>query len=303
MRVNGGFAHYRACGFRGGHSHPRWGHRSAAVSPGRLPATVRELEDAQDHTEAPADAGSKAAKEEIADCDASLRQHRAALEAGASPEIVTGWINETRAKRAAAEARLRQRPAGRRRMTREEIANIPEPARPGTRSPTSWTCSPWAPSPAPQARSGKPPSSPRPSETCSPSSRSRTRRRSSRRHRQAPDQQQHHRLVTRPATTPACVRAGQTTDPGTIPDSHLRNSGEHVLLIGRELPWSPTPSGTYRAHSSGGGWPSGSYLRKSPADPALGPLLVRGDERSLRPDPCVFRLRPERAELKLPKQD
>jgi hypothetical protein len=32
--------------------------------------------------------------------------------------------------------------------------------------------------------------------------------------------------VTRPVTTPACVRAGQTTDPGTIPDSHLRNSGQ-----------------------------------------------------------------------------
>ncbi len=54
-------------------------------SPGRLPATIRELEDAQDHTEAPADAGTEAAKQEIADCDASLRQHRAALEAGARP--------------------------------------------------------------------------------------------------------------------------------------------------------------------------------------------------------------------------
>jgi site-specific DNA recombinase len=93
-------------------------------SPGRLPVTVRELEDAQDHTEAPADAGSEAAKQEIADCDARLRQHRAALEAGADPEIVTGWINEIQAKRAAAEARLRQRPAARRRMAREEITNM-----------------------------------------------------------------------------------------------------------------------------------------------------------------------------------
>ena len=74
------------------------------VQPAQLPGTVRELEDAQDHTEAPADAGSEAAKQEIADCDASLRQHRAALEAGASPEIVPSWINETQAKRAAAEA-------------------------------------------------------------------------------------------------------------------------------------------------------------------------------------------------------
>ena len=93
-------------------------------SPGTFPATVRELEDAQDRTGAPADAGNEAVKQEIADFDASLRQHRAALEAGASPEIVTGWINETQAKRAAAEARLRQRPAGRRRMTREEITSM-----------------------------------------------------------------------------------------------------------------------------------------------------------------------------------
>ena len=47
-----------------------------------------------------------------------------ALEPGASPEIVSGWINETQAKRAAAEARLRQRPTGRRRMTQEEIAKL-----------------------------------------------------------------------------------------------------------------------------------------------------------------------------------
>ena len=36
------------------------------------------------------------------------------------------------------------------------------------------------------------------------------------------------RLVTRPVTTPACVRAGQTPDPGTIPDSHLRNAGQRT---------------------------------------------------------------------------
>ena len=75
------------------------------------------------------------------------------------------------------------------------------------------------------ARSGRPPSSPRPSATFWPSSRSRTRRRSSRPPRQAPDQQRYHRLVTRPVTTQARVRAGQTTDPGTMPDPHLRNPG------------------------------------------------------------------------------
>jgi site-specific DNA recombinase len=93
-------------------------------SPGSLPSTVRELETAQDRAEAPTDPGTEAARQEIADCDASLRRHRAALEAGASPEIVTAWINETQAKRAAAEARLRHQSTGRRRMTREEITNV-----------------------------------------------------------------------------------------------------------------------------------------------------------------------------------
>jgi len=60
----------------------------------------------------------------IADCDASLRQHWAALEAVASPEILTTWINETQAKRAGAEARLRHQSTGRRSMTREEITNL-----------------------------------------------------------------------------------------------------------------------------------------------------------------------------------
>lgn len=93
-------------------------------SPVALPATVRELEEAQGSAGTPADAGSEAARREIAECDESLRQHRAALEAGASPQIVTAWINETQARRAAAEARLRHQPAGHRRMTPEEIASM-----------------------------------------------------------------------------------------------------------------------------------------------------------------------------------
>ncbi len=41
---------------------------------------------------------------------AMLRRNSPALELGARPEIVSGWIDETQAKRAAAGARLRQRP-------------------------------------------------------------------------------------------------------------------------------------------------------------------------------------------------
>src|SRR5580693_26314 len=82
----------------------------------------------------------------------------------------------------------------------------------------SWTCSPSAPSPVPPARSGRPPNSPRPSATCSPSSRSRTRRRSSRPPPQPPDQRKPFRLVTRPVTSPERIRLAQATNPGTMPD-------------------------------------------------------------------------------------
>jgi site-specific DNA recombinase len=84
-----------------------------------LPQTVRELEAAQGDEPRP----NEAAQREIAECDARLRQHRAALEAGADPVIVTGWINETQARRAVPEARLRK-PTGRRRMTHEEITRL-----------------------------------------------------------------------------------------------------------------------------------------------------------------------------------
>jgi site-specific DNA recombinase len=65
----------------------------------------------------------ESAQQEIAECDAKLSQHRAALEAGADPVLVTSWMKETQAKRALAEARLRKS-AGRRRMTKEEIMNL-----------------------------------------------------------------------------------------------------------------------------------------------------------------------------------
>jgi site-specific DNA recombinase len=87
--------------------------------PVALPSTARELEAAQPDEAKP----DEAAQREIAECDAKLRQHRAALEAGADPVLVTGWMKETQAKRAAAEARLKK-PTGRRRMTRDEITSV-----------------------------------------------------------------------------------------------------------------------------------------------------------------------------------
>ena len=92
---------------------------SRKFDPIALTSTARELEAAQPDEPRP----DEAAQREIAECDAKLRQHRAALEAGADPVLVTSWMNETQAKRAAAEARLRK-PTGRRRMTRDEITSL-----------------------------------------------------------------------------------------------------------------------------------------------------------------------------------
>lgn len=91
---------------------------SCKFDPIALASTVRELEAAQADESKP----DEVAEREIAECDAKLRQHRAALEAGADPVLVTTW-NETQAKRAVAKARLRK-PTGRRRMTCDEITSL-----------------------------------------------------------------------------------------------------------------------------------------------------------------------------------
>jgi hypothetical protein len=65
------------------------------------------------------------ARRTVADCAAKLARHRAALEAGADPAIVTSWIAQTQAERVAAERQLREATADRDgRMSREEIAAL-----------------------------------------------------------------------------------------------------------------------------------------------------------------------------------
>ena len=86
--------------------------------PGELARTVRQLDDAQEViTEDPAEAQ---ARRDIADCHAKLRQHRAALEAGANPKTITSWMAETQLRRSAAETRL-QPGAARQRLTRQQL--------------------------------------------------------------------------------------------------------------------------------------------------------------------------------------
>ena len=82
-------------------------------------SAVREFEAAHPGEPEP----DEGAQQEIAECDAKLRQHRAALEAGADPVLVTSWMKETQARRALTQARLKK-PARRRRMTEEEIMNL-----------------------------------------------------------------------------------------------------------------------------------------------------------------------------------
>ncbi|WP_131769183.1 recombinase family protein [Candidatus Protofrankia californiensis] len=63
----------------------------------------------------------------IADCTAKLTRYRAALDAGADPVIVTNWIAQTQADRAAAERQLREATTDSdRRMSRDEIAALVE---------------------------------------------------------------------------------------------------------------------------------------------------------------------------------
>jgi len=66
---------------------------SRKFDPVAFTSAVREFE-ANRPDEPKADAG---AQQEIAECDAKLRQHRAALEAGADPVLVSSWMKETQA--------------------------------------------------------------------------------------------------------------------------------------------------------------------------------------------------------------
>jgi site-specific DNA recombinase len=92
---------------------------SRKFDPVAFTSAVREYEATQPDASKP----DEDARQEIAECDAKLRQHRAALEAGADPVLVTSWMKETQARRALAEARLKK-PTARRRMTQEEIMNL-----------------------------------------------------------------------------------------------------------------------------------------------------------------------------------
>ncbi|MGC4795581.1 recombinase family protein [Micromonospora saelicesensis] len=96
---------------------------ASAFAPHHIESTITAMTEAQPLDHSPA-AGT-AAQTIITECDAKLERYRAALDAGADPAVVTGWIAQTQAERARAEADL---PANTgtapRRMSRAEITTL-----------------------------------------------------------------------------------------------------------------------------------------------------------------------------------
>jgi site-specific DNA recombinase len=91
----------------------------------RLTETIEQLEAAQTGTSH--DLAAERAKQRIADANAKLARHRAALEAGADPAVVTTWIAQTQADRRNAEAQLREATCRTQtRMSRQEITTLVE---------------------------------------------------------------------------------------------------------------------------------------------------------------------------------
>ena len=70
------------------------------------PARLREAMAQIDDLEPSRDLTIDAARRQLADCDRKLARHRAALEAGADPLMVTEWMSEVRRSRDAAQAAL-----------------------------------------------------------------------------------------------------------------------------------------------------------------------------------------------------
>ncbi len=95
---------------------------AGVFAPGRVDEALAALENSQPDI----DPATEAARREIAECDRKLARHRAALEAGADPELVASWSSEVQRQRANATARrsTAQVPAGVGRLTKAEIKNI-----------------------------------------------------------------------------------------------------------------------------------------------------------------------------------
>ncbi|MEV4656439.1 recombinase family protein [Micromonospora sp. NPDC049301] len=96
---------------------------ASAFTPDHLDQTITAMCDTQPTVQLRPHAA--AAQATIAACDAKLAQYRAALDAGADPALVTGWITQTQAERTRAEADLQTtQQTEPRRMSRSQIADL-----------------------------------------------------------------------------------------------------------------------------------------------------------------------------------
>ncbi|MER6047752.1 hypothetical protein ABT168_09845 [Streptomyces sp. NPDC001793] len=74
---------------------------ATAFAPGRLTATLHAMHQTQGSA-----APTTAARRTIAECDRGITQDRAALDAGADPQLVTEWINQTQSENVVAQQDL-----------------------------------------------------------------------------------------------------------------------------------------------------------------------------------------------------
>ena len=96
---------------------------ATAFAPHRIADTIAALADQQDTPEP--DHEAIRARALLAECNTKLARHRAALEEGADPKIVTGWIAEVELERRRALAVLNQpTPQPAHRMTQEQISDL-----------------------------------------------------------------------------------------------------------------------------------------------------------------------------------
>ncbi|MFE9574541.1 zinc ribbon domain-containing protein [Streptomyces sp. NPDC006692] len=95
-------------------------------APARLDRTLHRLQRSQQTTLTTAPA-LEVARITIADCDRRIAHYRAALDRGTDPELVTGWITQTQAEKAAAQRQLTEiDQAHRTVLTETQIQNLIE---------------------------------------------------------------------------------------------------------------------------------------------------------------------------------
>ncbi|MFI6686775.1 recombinase family protein [Streptomyces sp. NPDC050485] len=97
-----------------------------SFAPDRLDRTLHELQRSQENTLTTAPE-LEVARITIADCDRRIAHYRAALDRGTDPELVTRWINQTQAEKAAAQRQLNETDQAQRTvLTEDQIRELIE---------------------------------------------------------------------------------------------------------------------------------------------------------------------------------